>query len=359
MRRRFVATASAAATAIPLSSAYLREDPIRLPIGPIRAREPDPIREHADDFDYAAYQSASPPQRATAVEPDEIIDTTGLTRGGERRWLQLPSVVPTVSAEIRGEERDVELVCDTLWLDVDRELCVVSWRGGVAVPDRGESVARLAVWLSPMGKTLPLDARLAELQRGALGFALRPGEEPELAHARDDDERQTLQMARYATWSSKAPEPRLTLGEYATITAELGEWPDARARTLDAHRLDEDTWTVEERAWLEKMGQAALDGDATIADQFSKLFVDAQDALASDEERRQSLEEYAEIKVAIDDAEDPGAALGAAKLSIGRWLRMERRWDAAVRADPAVGDRLEQKLAELRAIGGTREPTAP
>ena len=107
------------------------------------------------------------------------------------------------------------------------------------------------------------------------------------------------------------------------------------------------------RCALHEGGVLAADG---LGDAWPAVARRPLHALATEAERRQSLEDYAEIKVAMDDAEDPGAALGAVKLTIGQWLRMERRWDAVVRSDPAVAERLEQRLAELRSRASRAAP---
>src|SRR5262249_9500843 len=160
-----------------------------------------PRFEHADTFDWSAYASASPAQRAPAVAADEIIDLTGLCRDGERRWVQLPGLAPIVTIDISGVARGVAMTCDTLWIGVDGERCVVTYRGSTPVGADGRDVGRIAVWLAPMDQaSRPRDERLPALQRGFLGFALRPGESPDRAGAQDEDERNTLQMQRYATW---------------------------------------------------------------------------------------------------------------------------------------------------------------
>ena len=351
LRRVFVASAAAPARAIPLSRAYRRAAaPLGPPLGPPRQVAFDPEHSHDDAFDYGAYNAAAALQRPRAIPPDATIELVGLTPDARRRVVALPGLAPVVTVDARGwRERSVEMVCDTLWLDVDREIAVVVWRGSVEVNGDGGEVERITASLEHAERPRTPAARASAMQRGGFGFALCRGDAPERVAAEDEDERTRLQMARYATWGADAPEPRLTLAEYAGIAAELAEWPDARGKTLARHELDEDAWTIEERAWLEKMGNAALEGDATLPEAYSRDFVEAQDALATDAERAQTLAEYAEVKAVMDEADDPTAALGALELTLPRWLRMDRRWTAAAERDPPVARDLEARLAAIRA----------
>jgi hypothetical protein len=93
-------------------------------------------------------------------------------------------------------------------------------------------------------------------------------------------------------------------------------WPKGRAieRPSCAGRgLDEKTFLQEERAWLTKMGDAAMSGDSALALRYGELFVAAQDGLAGPREGSETASVYAILKVDMDDADDPAALLQIAR----------------------------------------------
>ena len=69
---------------------------------------------------------------------------------------------------------------------------------------------------------------------------------------------------------------------YAAITAELGEKREPRARTLQRHGLDDDDWTIEERAWTTAIAAASADDDGALLVEFARLLGAARDNLAFD-----------------------------------------------------------------------------
>jgi hypothetical protein len=154
--------------------------------------------------------------------------------------------------------------------------------------------------------------------------------------------------ARYQGWTDRAPDPRLPLQEYAAIAAELAEEREPRTAVLLRHDLDEDAWTLEERAWLERIGNAAMEGDTSLALAYGDRFVAAQDALGAPGEQARSLDDYLAIRVAMEAAEDPCAALRDRSLTLSVWMRLDRRFARARAADPALGDEMERRLATLR-----------
>lgn len=149
---------------------------------------------------------------------------------------------------------------------------------------------------------------------------------------------------RYATWD-EAPSPTLPLERYASISAELQEKRAPRAEVLRRHDLDEESFTREEWAWLDAMANDAMRGDATVAGRYGELFLAAQDALASPEERAIPIETYAAIRVAMENGEDPARVLALRSMTLPVWMRLDRRMSAAASADPAVRDQIAREVA--------------
>ena len=75
---------------------------------------------------------------------------------------RLPSIVPRVFHvdASTGQPRDVQVRIDTLWIDTDREVFVVSWRGAVAIAapaSIGVVPGRVVVAAHPPGATITFD----------------------------------------------------------------------------------------------------------------------------------------------------------------------------------------------------------
>src|SRR5690606_19958548 len=124
--KRCFACASAPATSVPLTSTYLRASPDgagMVRVGPIAGGRADE----------EPYNAAPADQRASLLAPGAELVLAGLLAPGDVVSTQLPTWRPTA---YRTEQRDassgwerVALACDTLWIDVDRALAVLVWRG--------------------------------------------------------------------------------------------------------------------------------------------------------------------------------------------------------------------------------------
>lgn len=192
----------------------------------------------------------------------------------------LPGLAPRVLVDAVGNRVAViDLVCDTLWLDVDRHLGVMVWRGHAAVSTAAApEVDRIIISLEPHDAPPPEPELRRRAMRSRLSLA---AEEEQLSpEPVDAAERDQLAMARSELWScASAPDPEMSLAQYASISAELAGGRERRAETLARHDLDEDTWMLEERGWLEKMASAASSGNPTMVLEYGALFTAAQGAL--------------------------------------------------------------------------------
>jgi len=348
---------------VPLAALYLKLQGAGERLGPHRDTSRTGHAEHAypDDLLAERMNAGAPSLRAAlgTLPSDAALELTGLHPDAEPLHLALPGVAPVVTADVSwGSTAPVDMVLDTVWLDVDAWRLELVWRGKVEVLESESEIARLVVSLEQGDAPRSGEARLSDCQRGTVLFATTEDDLIEGTSPPTDDAR--LALARYGTWSAAAPEPRIPLEDYARISAEMGEEPDKRAEVLERLDLTEDRWFVEERAWLERLAFEAMGGDSALAERYGELFVAAQDALAKPEELERTLRDYVEILVALEHRADSLEVLGRVPLSLAQWVRLDRRWKTAANDDPVVADELEDLLvelrAELRAEGADTEP---
>ncbi|HVY47785.1 MAG TPA: DUF2169 domain-containing protein, partial [Minicystis sp.] len=168
--RRFAALAARPAARIPLSPSHLRASEApgasAVVVGP-RAPWSDARAALADAADFQFYNAAPHEQQLGVLRPNGLLSLDGLLPGAPHRQAWLPGHRPRVFlfGESGPSERahEVPLVCDTLWIDTDRALCTLTWRGVVAIARAVEP---------PVGLVLSLEARGAAQSWAALREAL-------------------------------------------------------------------------------------------------------------------------------------------------------------------------------------------
>jgi len=124
----------------------------------------------ADGF----FQAAPPDQQVPEIRGDETLILEGLSAERTHLSTQLPaSHVLSVIQRDGGVPRDVPMRIDTLFVDADRQICRVSWRGTVQLESESE-VDHLAVaaTIAVRGKRVGLEAVAQALERSR---ALRDG----------------------------------------------------------------------------------------------------------------------------------------------------------------------------------------
>lgn len=292
---------------------------------------------------------AAAAQRAKYIASDAVIELAGLTVGGGRRVIQLPGLTPLCIVEMKWGPCTVKLACDTLSIDTDREILTLVWRGQAPIStETGSDVKRVVVSLERDNDPRALGDIYLDLQRGIFS---RATEEPDLREPAPPEADPALQMAKYSEWKH-TPEPKLAIEQYAQISAEIGEKREPRAEVLLRHRLDGDGWALEERAWLEKMGDAAMNGDGSLAVRYGALLIAAQDALAAPAEAARTLDDYATIKVAIE-SRGTAAVLHDRSMTVPEWNRLDRRFKRQGRADPAFREEMTRRLQVARLREGS------
>ena len=303
------------------------------------------------DFDYSVHQLADPAQQRDDLEPGEPVRIAGLFPRGEVEFT-LPREIPRVLVFFKGAmpRAELDMVADTLLIDAAREEVILLYRGLIALP-RPNSVDRFCVTLAPARAGRKFAEILRSAARGSFTITACPENldpSPTGPEEADDIARVRFDFVT----QPEPPEPTMPLEQYVAISAELAEQREPRADVLDRHALDEDRWLLEERAWLETMASRAMAGDGRLAARYGELFVAAQDALASPAEAKRTIEDYANISVALDSTEDIPRELTDRGLRLAEWLRLDRRMKRAADEDEAVAEEIRRRIAAARLAAG-------
>jgi hypothetical protein len=92
-----------------------------------------------DDFDAGYFQAAPQDQQLEALRDEEPVVLENLLADHPRLTTQLSGLQPKAFVDIPGQApRDLRLVADTLWIDTDRGICTVTWRGQVPLVARDQ-----------------------------------------------------------------------------------------------------------------------------------------------------------------------------------------------------------------------------
>ncbi|MEZ4313085.1 MAG: DUF2169 domain-containing protein [Polyangiaceae bacterium] len=172
--KRFFALASEAVEAMPLSVDYLRIEPHpdadQVTVGAVSPLHPerDPFRHISlpgpaalakaalpPDFDFSYFNSAPEDQQIDALTPGMPLALHGLTPTGVTLRGRLPTLWPRmyVPDSQTGSLREIHLVCDTLWIDTDRSLAELTFRGTITSGTGSEVPPRLIVTLEEASST--------------------------------------------------------------------------------------------------------------------------------------------------------------------------------------------------------------
>lgn len=350
LSRSFVVAASTPSTAIPLTTSYLSpsEGSQAERLGPERT-DADP-KTPGSSFDPRAY-AVAPPAQQLAWLPDDALSLhlEGLSPGGHPFALELPALTVRVTliAALWGDH-ELPMRCDTLAIDTEARRVTLTYRGDVEVNQDGREIRRIIASVERRGDERADPDRLAFLQRGTIAFAAEPEDlEPDAPPIPDEHPR--LTAARYATWRSKAPPPKLVLDDYTRIAVELTEKREERAVVLARYGFDEDRWTIEERGWLEAMARDALQGDVRLAALHAERFAAIQQELAEDVVPI-DVATYARTRAALELGDEPSVALAELNLSVPAWLRIDDDMQVRAAADPALAAELDELLQGHRAM---------
>lgn len=98
-----------------------------------------PSRPIPDPIDHAFFNIAPPDQQIDEIRSDERIVLTHLHPDHPRLVTHLPGIAPSATVQRQGRApAALALACDTLWIDTDRQICTLVWRGTLALAHASE-----------------------------------------------------------------------------------------------------------------------------------------------------------------------------------------------------------------------------
>ena len=309
------------------------------------------IAEQRHPLDAVAISDATPVGTAGAAAPhmqlpqlraDSSIELYGLSPRFPARTVTLPGLLPVAFYEtVRQQIEPLALHCDTLWLDTDFERICLVWRGQLPDGVRDRDIDKLMVGLQTMHAEPSFSQLSPRLARSACSFAIEEHDD----HVPAPDPLQ-LEVARHELIEHLA-EPEHTLAQYAVISAALAEQDMPRAEVLERYHQDERSWTIEERAWLERQRVAAERGESQLLEEYAELFQRARHSLMKPHEPR-GLTQYAAAMVALEGSDEPSKTLAEHDMCMGEWMRLDRHWQQQAAADAQVGEELRQAVKRAR-----------
>jgi hypothetical protein len=158
------------------------------------ARDPrggaPPLGPAPPRFDFAFFNAAPADQQLELLRPGTPIALDHLHPELARLETRLPSMRPQVFRvpppdTPRARVEEIVLRCDSLWIDTDRSVVVVTWRGLTDVGGAGVGVGRVVVVADPHGKKLHwerVEKQLGEHNTPTLRLGpdgLPPADEPD------------------------------------------------------------------------------------------------------------------------------------------------------------------------------------
>ncbi|KYF80865.1 hypothetical protein BE20_00875 [Sorangium cellulosum] len=104
-----------------------------------------------EDVDFSCFNHAPQDQQIKELREDARIALENLHAEHPRLVTSLPGVRPRAVLErAKGAAQPLTLRCDTLWIDTDRSVCVLTWRAQVPI-EHPQERGRVLVELAPAG----------------------------------------------------------------------------------------------------------------------------------------------------------------------------------------------------------------
>jgi hypothetical protein len=147
------------------------------------------------------------------------------------------------------------------------------------------------------------------------------------------------------------------LETYATIKAQIWDRPAAIADILEEHSLDETTWRAIEIRQSLDIARDASSGSGKLAVKIRQAVSDARRRVAGakPDEPKLDLDDFAALRVAIDEVDDPTEILESHGLTPAAWERLQRSWSHRAKADARIAGELRRKMADARLKANERD----
>ncbi|WP_438027523.1 DUF2169 domain-containing protein [Sorangium sp. So ce233] len=165
-----------------------------------------------DDIDTGYFNAAPPDQQLDQLPAGERIVLTHLHPRHPQLATVLEAVIPH-AALLHGDAgpQEMRLRCDTLWIDADRGICTLTWRGAVPLRHLAEDVTVVVTAERPQAEQdvadtlLPQGALAARAAVSALADTAAPEVEPRGGAVAAEPETTLVPMLRAAGPSDALP----------------------------------------------------------------------------------------------------------------------------------------------------------
>lgn len=374
---------------------------VRAPYAGAPSLGPAPAR-----FDFAFFNSAPVDQQIDLLRAGTPIVLEHLHPEHPRLETRLSPLRPQVfrvppADALAARVEEIILRCDSLWIDTDRGVVVLTWRGVADAPGGEARVGTLVVDADPQGKKLRWDRvekRFAEVhvptERLPGADAPRPSRAsaplldplsvrhdgrrpapgaresaPAIAPAdlHFDDLTQRIEppsdraptalmaakpgrglpagKAQRATPGDAGPALRkdLTIDRYAELVVALGRAGAARGAVLKAHLLTEPGWTMVDQRWKTALAREAEEGGRALLLAFDEAFLAEQSRLG----KPIGVAEYARIQVGLERGQ-VGRVLGELELELADLMRLQRVWAKRLAESAELTAKLARAVEEGR-----------
>jgi hypothetical protein len=303
-------------------------------------------------FDFAFYNAAPRDQQVDLVRGGAPLVLEHLNRDHARLETRLPTVRPKAFLVPAEEDRGTEIVlrCDSVWIDTDRALFTLTWRGIVAVPTPDEeALGTLVVAAESKGREVSY-RQIAKLLRDGMTSTTTDGDtfsDPSPLGARHDAAvaPSAPSLHERHTPPTRGPAPIVPVATPAPVVIEGGRsnapstplWEE-----LSSSDLFESTSTDEPKT-LQRM----LDARRALEDPLGPEDAETAPTLTRAEAAFLEVADYARIAAAVERGEAARVLQGYG-LTMPDLGRLTKIWTDRISGDPAFAERFARELAAAR-----------
>jgi hypothetical protein len=159
--------------------------------------------------------------------------------------------------------------------------------------------------------------------------------------------------ARASDANADREERGLSLEAYARVKAALWDEGARREEVLQSHGTTEAALREAERRWAEVIADEAKQGRAEAAIAVRSAIAAAVEGERAPGEPEPSLDDYASIRVALEDAEEVEPVLAARGMTVRAWRKLDASMRRRSQVDPALQKKLRDRLVEMRAASSS------
>jgi hypothetical protein len=318
------------------------------------------------NLDWGVLNAAPRDQQIDQILPGSTLVLENIHPRHARFETRLPEVRPNVTrVDARtGASSDVAMRCDTLWIDADREILVMTWRGStVGAPGETSANQFRVSWVKD---AKPAASRIAFAKNTvdysepatttpALPFAPEATDSPKVAPAprsriafatgtRDvtDSLKQPVALP-FAAAEQEPPAREIPIEVCAEIAAIMTHRKDRQAETLKKHDLSAEQWNAERERWDKAIDDEIAAGKTALLKTYDAAYIGALER----ERGEIKLDEYARLAVSSERGTKK-QVLEALDLPAESVMRLERVYIAKIVNDASFGVRVRAAIAAAR-----------